>query len=302
MSRMNLSAVIWGLAACAANPVAPQVGSEPSYTTGAGTLILKDDMDRYADATSMGAYPYQYPGPQFSPNPAPSQTSQPVDTAHVHVIAPGRGGVGKALRLSYDGAYQESHNLAIVNVPRQPSGQTVYFQYYARVTAPTGWPARQALAVKWVEAWHTVSQNTRVQWNTRYPSSSHNRATAPTVWQVIDQGESPSNGDQPLGPFFHQLADGQWHRFTHAFRSHTSSTARDGFSKMWIDGTLIIDIEQATVGVTPPGGTSPWCSQLDVDHLAIGDGVAYLNFGGPQTTVTGSWTFDIDDVMWWRQG
>ena len=276
--------------------------SEPFYVPGAGvTLVVGDNMDRYTDAVSLGAYPYGYTGPQFSPNPAPSQTLTPVDTSHVSVIAPGRDGGGTALRLSYDGVYQESHNLATVNVPPQPDDQAVYIQYYARVTPASDWPLTAPIAVKWLEAWHVHSQRTRVQWNTRFPSPSNRRQTSPTVWQVVDQGESPGNGDQPLGPFFPQIADGNWHRFTHAFRPHQSSTVKDGFSQMWIDGTMIIDVEQATVGVTPIGGVSAWCSQTDVDHLAIADGVAFLNFGGPQTTTTGGWTFDFDDLVWWRQ-
>lgn len=275
---------------------------EPSYVPGAGvTLVYGDNMERYTDATSMGAFPYKYTAPQFSPNPAPSQTSTPVDVTHVLVISPGRDGTGKALRLKYDGIYQESHNLAIVNVPPQPDTQTVYVQYYARVTPSSTWPLTQALAVKWIEQWHVHSQVTRIEFNTRYPSSTNTKQTAPTVWQVVDQGESPGNADQPLGPFFHQIADGQWHRFTTAFKPHKSSTVRDGFAKMWVDGTLIVDIETATIGVTPLGGVSPWCQLADVNNLATADGVAYLNFGGPQTTATGGWTFDFDDLLWWRQ-
>jgi hypothetical protein len=217
------------------------------------------------------------------------------------VISPGRNGSGKAMRLAYDGVYQESHNLATIGVPPQPDNQVVYIQYYARVTAPTSWPLSQALAVKWIEAWHVHSQNTRIQWNMRYPSTANYGAPSPTVWQPLDQAEAPNNGDQPFGPYFGQIANGQWHRFTHAYRSHGSSSVKDGFAKMWIDGVLVIDVEQSTVGVTPPGGSAPWCSQATLDNLATADGIAYLNFGGPQTTTTGSWTYDFDDLMWWRQ-
>ena len=274
---------------------------EPFYVPAAGvTLVVGDNMDRYTDAASMGAFPYQYPGPQFSPNPAPSQTSTPVDVAHVSVIAPGRGGSGNALRLTYDGAYQEGHALAAINVPAQPDNETVYIQYYARVTAGTNWPLTQPLAVKWLQAFHNHS-NSRLEFATRYPSSTDTRQTAPTVWQVIDQAESPGNGDQPLGPYFHQITDGQWHRYTYALKSHRSATVKDGFAKMWVDGTLIIDIEQATMGVVPPGGLLAWCTQADVDHIIVADGVGRVTWGGTQTTVTGSWTYDFDDFVWWRQ-
>jgi hypothetical protein len=275
--------------------------SEPFYVPGAGvTLVAGDNMDRYTDAVSMGAYPYQYTGPQFSPNPAPSQTSTPVDTAYVSVIAPGRGDIGQALRMTFDGAYQEGHALATVNVPTQPDNETVYIQYYARVTPGSDWPLSQPVAVKWLQAFHNHSL-TRLEFATRYPSSTDINQTAPTVWQVIDQAESPGNGDQPLGPYFHQLADGQWHRYTYALKSHTSTRVKDGFAQMWVDGTLIIDIEQATVGVVPPGGLRAWCTQDDVNHIIVADGVGRVTWGGTQTTVTGSWTYDVDDVLWWRK-
>jgi hypothetical protein len=273
---------------------------EPFYAATSGvTLVMADNMDRYTDATSMGAYPLQYSGPMITPNPSPNQTSQPVEAAD-QVIAPGRGGAGKALRLVYGGVYQEGHALAAINVPAQPDNETVYIQYYARVTAGSNWPLSQPLAVKWLQEFHNHS-NSRLEFATRYPSSTDTKQTAPTVWQVIDQAESAGNADQPYGPYFHQLADGQWHRYTTAIKSHTSTTVKDGFAKMWVDGTLIIDIEQATVGVTPPGGMVPWCTQDDVDHMIAADGVGRVTWGGTQTTTTGSWTYDFDDVIWWRK-
>lgn len=280
--------------------VPPITSGEPVYTPGVGTLVAQDNLDRYTSTTQMGAFPYAFAGPMLAPNPAPSQTSQPVDTQHVKLIV-GRGNTGKALRLAYDGIYQESHNVAVINVPAQPDNQTVVLTYWARVTPASTWPLSQPLAVKWIEAWHNHSQNTRLQFNTRYPSSSNTKQTAKTVWQVIDQAESATNGDQPLGPYFQNLADSQWHRYTHAIRPHTSAAVRDGFAKMWIDGVLVIDVEQAAVGVIPAGGLSAWCSQIDVNNLSIADGVSFFRWGGPQTTNTGAWTFDIDDITWSRQ-
>jgi hypothetical protein len=68
---------------------------------------------------------------------------------------------------------------------------------------------------------------------------------------------------------------------------------------MWIDGTKVIDVSAATIGVTPPGGEKPWCLADDVDALAINEGVVNLRFGGPQTTNPPDWTYDVDDLVWW---
>ena len=71
----------------------------------------------------------------------------------------------------------------------------------------------------------------------------------------------------PVGPFWNQLNDGNWHRMTIAFQSPSGVATRDGYVRIWIDGTKMTDIEQATVGVTPPGGSKPWVSQADVDAM-----------------------------------
>lgn len=262
---------------------------------------MQETWDRYASSTDMGAYPFKYVLPQFAPIPGPSQTSTPVETNHV-MLTTGRDGTGKALRLSYSGAYQESNNVATIGLQGvQPDNQTVYVSYWARVTPASNWPQTTALAVKWIECWHVHSQNTRLQFNTRYPSPDNPNQTAKTVWQVIDQAETRTNGDQPIGPYFQDVADGQWHRFTHAVKSHASASQKDGFAKMWVDGVLVIDIEQATVGVVPAGGKSAWCAQADVNGLATADGISEVRFGGPQTTVTGAWTMDIGTMTWWRK-
>ena len=73
---------------------------------------------------------------------------------------------------------------------------------------------------------------------------------------------------QPVGPYFDQVNDGHWHRLTIGWWSPTGAATRDGYVRAWLDGTKIIDLEQATVGVTPPGGTKPWCIQGEVDAIA----------------------------------
>jgi hypothetical protein len=181
-------------------------------------------------------------------------------------------------------------------MPSTPTLATHYFQYYARVNINgtlTG-----ALAVKWFEAWH-VHQD-RVQWNTHDHLPCSKPDSHGTYWQVYDQSrETTCQGNQPVGPYFSDITDNQWHRFTYAYRPNSAAGARDGFAKMWIDGTLVIDIEKATIGVTPPGGEWPWCLADDVDNLAVNDGMFNQFWGSTQTTSTPTWTYDIDDYKWW---
>jgi hypothetical protein len=95
---------------------------------------------------------------------------------------------------------------------------------------------------------------------------------------------------------------GQWHRVTYAYKSHVSSSNKDGFARMWLDGKKIIDISQAMVGVVPPGAPYEWCTQADVDFIYVGaDGtVDGISFAGPQTTTEGAWTLDWDDFVMWQ--
>jgi hypothetical protein len=69
---------------------------------------------------------------------------------------------------------------------------------------------------------------------------------------------------------------------------------------MWVDGVKIIDISAATIGVTPPGGSKPWCLADDVDALAVNDGIHELWWGSTQTLRSAAWTYDVDDLIWWR--
>jgi hypothetical protein len=161
-------------------------------------------------------------------------------------------------------------------------------------------PLQSQLAVKWFMIWHWNDSDTRTQFNTHdhlpCPSSKHD-----TYWQVWDQAETRCQGNQPIGPHFEDIInDNQWHRFTYAFRPNSSKGSRDGFARMWVDGVKIIDVSAVTVGVTPPGGEKPWCDWDDVDNLVANDRVAFLWWGGVQTSYeTAPWTYDIDDFSWW---
>lgn len=213
------------------------------------------------------------------------------------VTSPGFGGSGFALRQAYSGAYQEAHDWDLNNIVPLPDTTTLYFQYEGRVTlsAPLG---TRALAVKWFMAFHR--NGTRVQWNT------HDHLPCPaqapgvsTYWMVYDQAPTNCQALQPVGPYPAQVFDGQWHRFTYQYRPNTAAGSRDGIARMWVDGTLIIDISAPAVGVTPAGGYKPWCQWDDVDGLST-QGVDLIRWASAQTTTTPSYTLDMDNFLWWR--
>jgi hypothetical protein len=254
----------------------------------------------------MGASP-QGSTPRISPVPAPVTTSEPVDPS-THQLVAGRNG-GKALRMVYSGEYQDGTDFITLNAPTTPDSATHHFTYWARITYPGG-PAAlssdRTIAIKWFMAWHRQRSNTRIQWQTHdgWPCNAGPNGSDPlpypTYWGVFDQAETGCQGYQPVGPYFHQLADAQWHRFTYQFRPQSSAGARDGFARMWIDGTKVIDVSRAACGVTPPDGQKAWCAQDDLDALSVNDGVAFVRWGGPHTdSPVSAWTYDVDDFSWW---
>jgi hypothetical protein len=161
-------------------------------------------------------------------------------------------------------------------------------------------PLTSPLAVKWFMAWHKEDQQFRTQWGTHDHLPCAGLNGHDTYWGMWDQAETTCQGYQPVGPYFTDVVDGQWHRFTYQFRPNTARGSRDGFARMWIDGVKIVDVSAATIGVTPPGGEKPWCVAEEVDALVSNDTVSFLWWGGVQTSyATAPWTYDIDDFSWW---
>ena len=292
-----------------ANPV---IDDEPAFDAAIHTLVFEDNMDSYTDATSMGALPLGST-PRLAPNPSPVLSSTPVDPATNEVIT-GRGDTGKALRMHYSGAFQAGANFETVNIPWEANDAAHYIQHWVRVTYP-GAPASletTGIAIKWLMAWHREDLAfSRVQWNTHegFPCDVASLTREFTYWQVFDQAETGCQGFQPVGPYFQELADGAWHRFTYSYKPNTAPGARNGFARMWIDGTKVIDISSSACLVTPAGGEKPWCAVDDIDALAVdehggilGGGISFLSWGGPHTGgPTSPWTYDIDDLRWWVQ-
>jgi hypothetical protein len=275
------------------------ITTEPVYQPGVSNLVMQDNMESYTTATAMGAVVLPA-GPRLVPIPSPNQTGGAVSVTQNQVITPGRDGTGQAVRLGQPGVAQLGAQWTTAQTPAVTNNlATHYIQYWARVNAPG---LNNALAIKWFEAWHRISGATggRVQFSTHDHLPCVQSVAQTTYWQLYDNGVNTTcQATQPIGPFFSTINDNQWHRFTYSYRAHTSAVSRDGFARMWIDGTLIIDVSQPMCGVTPPNGEKPWCALDDLDALGVNDGIGFLIFGGTQTTATVPWTLDMDDLLWW---
>lgn len=278
----------------------------PAYTGAIGqTLVMQDPFTQYTSIASMGAFPAVYSNPYFAPQPSPVTDGNPVDSGASLIT--GFDGTGHAYRMSYSGANQESHNLVTLGIGTQPDNKSVYITHQARVTK-SGSFGSTALNVKWLEGVHNdASSGQRTQWNTRFGTDGYS-PPVPETWEVIDTGgEIDSCGAQPVAPWPTDVFDGNVHNFAYAYQPNSAPGARDGFQRMWVDGTKVLDVSAATIGVTPSGGAKVWCTVNNVDRLddrASGAGIAFLRFGAVQTVSVGStpaWTLDIDNVTWWLE-
>ena len=276
---------------------APGGSGEPVYTAGVSTLLYQDNMERYTDVVSMGATS-NAGTPCIVPVSSPVWDGGAVDPT-THQLVTGRGGTGQAIQLTYPGTVQAAPGWACYWVGSAPVSTPTYIQFWFKVGS--GVPISGTVAIKFIELFHQSGNAGRAQFNTHSPSLGDPSGQA-TVWQFYDGAGTATNdqGDQPFGPYFDSLLnDGLWHRMTCAYKSHSAVGTKDGLARMWLDGTKLVDVEQATVGVTPPGGVKEWCSQADVDAMSVGVNVDQINWGGAQTTATTQWTYAIDDFLWW---
>lgn len=273
--------------------------SEPVYTAGTNTLVW-DDSARVDAAASM-ADVTGYSGSGY--------TWYPIFGADPNITlgAGGWDGSGNYIRQTYAGTYQESHSIDMVvgsshAYPPVISVPT-YFSVYKRMTlGGASGPSLSPVAMKWIMLWHTNGTRCEFDTHDHLPNPGNYPSPYTFGWQVYDQGQTTQQGDQPIGPYPGDKWDGAWHRFTYAFKPNTtggSPSSRDGYARMWVDGTKIIDISAATIGVTPPGGSWAWCLGDDVDNIAT-LGIQFVRWVGPLTTAyTGGFTVDWDRFQWW---
>ena len=279
-------------------PGAPPSLDEPKFDAAQGdSMIFRENVDRYTTPIEVGAWRGCYLRP-FYPDQSPGG---------YFVIAPGRGDTGKAVRLVYlTGAQrllwktnpEDNHNWYT------PADAPIVVQYWFRISkngGPGGSPGYGSTAVgmKWIEFWR-VGMGDRTQFG-----PTRGDPTTGPLWSVHSGGSDSIMGYQPVGPYWNQLNDNQWHRATYLLQPASAAGRTDGVARMWVDGTKIVDISAAAAGVTPPGGTKVWSTIGEVVRLdtyqtgtinlgeymngRLGDGVSDLPM-----------SLDFDDFKWWR--
>lgn len=279
-------------------------GGAPAYNPGNGdTLVHEDDFDSHTSLQQMwddrGTHGF-------------ATTNDPVGGEPESIITPGRGGSGKALRMSYPGGgSQFSCNWNQGDGSAVGDADTIHvFEYWARVTFATTPLADQdtTLGIKWVMIRHPSGD--RIQWHMHWMNGSivcdFAESGAPwTFWQAMDLSQfSDCQGAQPIGPFIEEVADdGEWHHFVHRYRCNSGSGTRDGFAQMWIDGIKVVSVHIDDVGVIPEGAVrdKPYCALDDIDNLAENITSGQITFGSVYTTNTTAFTIDIDDFRRWRE-
>ena len=259
--------------------------------------IYADNMDQYTTPHDMDGWPDPSIHP-FYPDQYPNNYA---------VITSAHGIGGKALRLVYDKGNGDRFiwktNPENVSTWYAPGTAAFVLQYWFRISkngGPGGGPGYGSTAVgmKWVEFWN-VGNGARTQFSV----TAGNSSTGP-LWHVNPASRGPV-GYQPVGPYWNQLNNNQWHRVTYLYQPASSPGATDGVARMWVDGTKIVDVSAAAAGITPPGGTKVWCTlaevaTLDVAQTGMINLGEYMNGGLGDGVTDLPMALDFDDFMWWK--
>ena len=318
------------------------VHAEPVFNQAAGdTVLWQDNFDRYSSIPAMTApgarfgwpcangsegYQLQWYLDHYYPMTYPSGVGSGGDCNpsidHPEFgLATGRNGSGKAIRAIVVGQGIETgvgwaSPYATLEYYSLPNGSnmanyngTLVMQIWFRLSTNA---VAGDVGYKWFMAWNPAHDHREevgvggVQGNVHFGINNEYGVVA----------------TQPVGPYWdteypNNLADGQWHRWTWERKANTveatgwngitskfsTNSSRDGFSRVWIDGTKIIDLSASACGITPPGGTRPWCNIAEVDTINSYN-IGSLDFPGtlndPPAGI--NWTVDYDDLQVWVEG
>jgi hypothetical protein len=291
--------------------------AEPAFDSTKASMIYQTDFENYTPSTIYHTCAQTPQAPTFLDGTYIYACANGPNTAAIQLV-PGMNG-GQAMAILYKGIDnpQEAPDIFFYGSAGNgsnatPPTSTSVYQYWVNYSA--GDPAHPIsdttiFQIKSMMLWHFDPANSRIQFNlvTNPGGCAVKQAPPPTgylgtFWGVYDQNYTGCNANQPVGPYFYQLANsGTWHRLTYLVKANTTSTSRDGRALMWIDGTLIVRIEQSAVGVVPVGGgQQPWCVQGDVDNLIVGYGVGGPEWGGPLSNGSTAVTIKIDNFKWWK--
>ena len=271
---------------------------EPVFNAVAGDVqIYQDNMDQYTTPHDMDSWPGYSIHPFY-----PDQYAN-----NYAVITSAHGGSGKALRLVYINGGGERFiwktNPENISTWYAPANAAFVLQYWFRISkngGPGGGPGYGSTAVgmKWVEFW-----NVGAAARTQFSVTAGNATTGP-LWHVNPASRGPV-GYQPVGPYWNQVNNNQWHRVTYLYQPAASAGATDGIARMWIDGTKIVDVSAAAAGITPPGGTKVWCTlaevaQLDTYQTGMINLGEYMNGAAGDGVTDLPMALDFDDFLWWK--
>jgi len=289
--------------------VEPPTDGVPVFDPAIHQTVAQDDLTRYISLEHMGATTQEIeqngwpplPGVRTIPYPSPTIISQPVDPTQTQLLEEN----GEPfVRMLYTGQAQQGADFYIYGAPQPPNLATNYIRYLARVTYP-GDIGNLSIAIKWFMMWHDPA-NIRVQNNTHGGWPSPWPLPQTMHFQMYDgSGTSEAQGMQPVGPYLRDKINKGWVECVHAYRPHTAQGSRDGFNQMYFGGSKIIDVSAPMVGVTPPGGTKPWCTEADLALIQVANGIGpandkQLTWGGVHTDQPLlPWTYDVKGFKWW---
>jgi len=294
---LNVDAVFGGLSNTAqASTAAGSGGSgdEPVFDPGAGqSMVLEDVMDQYTTPEAMDVGPPRSFHP-VSPTPA-----------HYAVIVPGRGGAGKGLSLIYDASNQDLPWWLPPDGRWYPDSTLPFvIQYWFRISkngGPGGSPGFGSTAngMKWFEFW--VHLPSGLDDRSQLGVTLGDPTTGP-LWHMHAAQSAELVGFQPLGPYWNDVNNNQWHRVTYLYQPNSTAGGTDGIARMWIDGTKIVDVSAAAAGVVPTGGTHSWCSTAEVGQLDIARQITEIHLGDNLNGGSNAdlpMTLDFDDFRFW---
>jgi len=279
---------------------APSDPNEPA-DPGSGYLWA-DNFDRYTDALAMQWDVVECGNAH--PDAQATYGQRTMGNASTGCVVPtglslttGRGGSGKALRSTIVSDPNSNQQELTWLSPWRPGAWASYtgalvVNFWFRSSAG-GTPAPGG--TKWFEVWY-AGLSGRVQIAITGDAGSE-------VWSVSNNGRS-SAAVQPVGPYWKNVNDGNWHKFTILLRKNTTDNypgqgSRDGVVRVWVDGTKVVDLSAAAAGVTPPGGTKVWCTLAEVDQILSFD-YERTKFPDVFNGAAVGFTLDHDDLKVWR--
>lgn len=300
---------------------APPGTDEPVYNGGTDTLVYQDGFDTYAVPVDGSGTPNQATFPttaRFQTNG--TYSTDPAVFMSASISTDTRTGTGRCLRSNNtrgtEGGSPQSGGIDWLGPQgtfSRPSSTTAkhVFQYWYKCngtwSGTNGSPGNQGC--KYFEWWSNgtalPSGDTRMQLGpytgaSGWTPNGHNPYTLnDTQARILAAGGG--SVAQPVSSYFDQTLDSQWHRLTIAWQSPTGVATRDGYARVWLDGTKIIDLSQSTVGVTPSGGTKAWCIQGEVDAMPSFKMDHFLCWPSHTNSAVADWTLWIDDFSWWTQ-